>query len=312
MTASRLTRTALIAASTTLALAAPVAVAAQSAAARPAAAKPTVGRALINGVNYYYEIHGTGEPLFMLHGGLGSSSMFHPYLAEYTKTRKVILVDLQGHGHTPLGERPFALTSMGDDMAALATKLGFDQVDVFGYSFGGGVAMRFAMQHPTRVKRLVLLSAGFASDAFYPAMREQQKMVSAEMAPMMKDTPMHTTYMAEAPDVKEFPRLLQVMGDLMRSEYSYAADVPRLTMPVLLIFGDADMYRPEHVVEFYKLLGGGKQDAGWARETISKNRLAIIPDLTHYDIFTSPRVSENVRLFLDGKTDAKTWAPPAP
>lgn len=273
---------------------------------------PDSARAVINGVNYYYEIHGSGEPLFMLHGGLGSGSMFHPYLDQYTKTRKVILVDLQGHGHTPLGERPFDLISMGDDLAALATKLGFDKVDVFGYSFGGAAAMRFAMQHPTRVKRLVILSAGYASDAFYPALREQQTSVSAEMAPMMKGTPMHTTYLAEAPDTNEFPRLLQAMGDLLRSEYSWAADVPRMTMPVMLVFGDADAFRPEHIIEFYKLLGGGLQDAGWQRQTISKNRLAIIPDLTHYDIFTSPRVAENVRLFLDGKTDAKTWTPPAP
>ena len=110
------------------------------------------------------------------------------------------------------------------------------------------------------------------------------------MAEQMKQTPMYTSYVAVAPKPDDFPRLLQAMGDLMRGHFDYSADVKKLTMPTMLIFGDSDMYRPEHIVEFYKLLGGGLRDAGWARETMSKNRLAIIPDQTHYDIFFSPKL----------------------
>jgi pimeloyl-ACP methyl ester carboxylesterase len=98
------------------------------------------------------------------------------------------------------------------------------------------------------------------------------------------------------------------MGALMRRPYNWADDVKKLRMPVMIVFGDADMYRPEHIVEFYKLLGGGLRDAGWMRENMSQNRLAILPDLTHYDIFMSPALPATVLPFLNGRSGAKTWA----
>ena len=108
-----------------------------------------------NGVNYYYEIHDQGEPLLLLHGGLGSIEMFEPDLPALARERQVIAVDLQGHGRTALGERPINLKDMGDDMATLLQQLGYQQVDVMGYSMGGGVAFRLAVQHPALVRRLV-------------------------------------------------------------------------------------------------------------------------------------------------------------
>jgi pimeloyl-ACP methyl ester carboxylesterase len=128
----------------------------------------------------------------------------------------------------------------------------------------------------------------------------------------MKETPMFKSYEAVAPNVNEFPRLLQTMGDFMRASYDVSAELPRMTMPVMLIFGDADMYRPEHIVEFYQKLGGGLRDAGWNRETMSKNRLAILPGLTHYDIFLSPTLYTTALTFLDDKGEAKTWAQQVP
>jgi len=269
---------------------------------------PKSGYVKANGLKYYYEISGKGEPLLLLHGGLGSIDMFKPILPSFTDHRQVIAVDLQGHGRTELGSRKISLPDLGDDMASVLKQLGYRNVDVLGYSFGGGVAFRLGVQHPEMVRRLALASAGFASDGFYPEMREQQKQVNAGFAEQMKQTPMYTSYVAVAPKPEDFPRLLQAMGDLMREEYDYSADVKKLTMPTMLIFGDSDMYRPEHIVEYYKLLGGGLRDAGWNRETMSKNRLAIIPDQTHYDIFFSPKLVAAALPFLDGVSGSKSWS----
>ncbi len=265
-------------------------------------------RLAINGVDYYYEIHGRGEPLLLLHGGLGSIDMFGPVLPMLAKGRRVIAVDLQGHGRTPLGDRPFRLQSIGDDMAELVKRLGHAQVDVLGYSLGGGVALRMALQQPAVVRRLVVASAPFSDDGYYPAIRAQQAQVNADAAAMMKDTPMYQSYAAIAPKVEDFPRLLDALGTFMKQKYDWSAEVAKLKMPVMLVYGDADMFRPEHVIEFYQLLGGGLQDAGWTRETMARNRLAILPDLTHYEMFASPRLATTVLPFLNGQSGAKSWA----
>ena len=275
--------------------------------------EPTVrrGNAPIRGVTYHYEIHGEGEPLLLLHGGLGSFDMFAPILPALTATRQVIGVDLHGHGRTPLGERAnISLVDIGDDLAALLDHLGYSQVDVLGYSFGGGAAFRLAVQHPEKVRRLVIASAGFAQDGFHPEMLPMQAQVGAAMAPMMKDTPMYQSYVAIAPDPAEFPRLLDAMGALMREPYDWRDDVKQLSMPVMLLYGDSDMFRLEHVVEFYRLLGGGERDAGWMREHMAKNRLAILPDLTHYEVFMSPRFVATALPFLDGTRERPTWTGP--
>src|SRR5687768_14212149 len=231
----------------------------------------STGYAKVNGLKYYYEISGKGEPLLMLHGGLGSTDMFKPIMPAFTEHRQVIAIDLHGHGRTELGTRKISLPDIGDDVAAVLKQLGYKNVDVFGYSFGGGVALRLAVQHPELVRRLALVSAGFSEQGFYADMRAQQVQLNADFADAMKETPMYKSYVAVAPKPEDFPRLIQAMGDLMRGQYDYSADVKKLTMPTMLIFGDSDMYRPEHIVEFYKLLGGGLRDAGWNRETMSKN-----------------------------------------
>ena len=271
--------------------------------------KPTkTGHVETNGVNYYYAIYGKGEPLLLLHGGLGQIEMFGPVLGLLAEKRQVIGVDLQGHGRSTLGERAISLVDMGDDMAAILKQLGYEQVDVLGYSLGGGVAFRLAAQHPERVRRLVLASAGYAQDGFYPEMLPMQAQVGAGMMDAMKETPMYKSYIAVAPHPEDFPKLLDRMGAYMRQPYDWSADVKKLTMPVMLIYGDSDMFRPEHMVKFYQLLGGGLHDAGWQRESISKNRLAILPDRTHYDIFTSPGLVTTVLPFLNGQSDAQSWA----
>jgi pimeloyl-ACP methyl ester carboxylesterase len=234
--------------------------------------------------------------------------MFGPVLTKLAETREVIAVDLQGHGRTGLGGRPFRVQSMGDDMGTLVRHLGYDRVDVMGYSLGGGVGLRMALQQPDRVRRLVIVSTPFSDDAWYPDVKKLQVQVGAASAPAMKDTPMYKSYAAVAPKVEDFPRLLDALGDFMREKYDWSAEVPKLKGPVMLVYGDSDMVRPEHIVRFYQLLGGGLRDAGWQRESMSQNRLAIIPDLTHYDIFNSPRLVATVLPFLDGKSDSRSWS----
>ena len=281
---------------------------AMTAEAKTANAPSKSGHLAINGLNYYYEIHGAGEPLLLLHGGLGSINMFGPVLPMLAKGRQVIGVDLQGHGRTALGDRPLSIEALGDDMAALVKELGYSQLDVMGYSFGGGIALRMAVQHPQAIRRLAIVSAGFASDGYYPEILAAQATVGDGLAEMMKPTPMYQSYAAIAPKVEDFPKLLNAIGALMAKSYDWSADVKGLKMPVMLVYGDSDMFRPEHIVKFYQLLGGGLKDAGWKRETMSRNRLAILPDLTHYELFAAPALAETVLPFLNGKSGAKSWA----
>jgi pimeloyl-ACP methyl ester carboxylesterase len=266
------------------------------------------GHAAVNGLNYYYAVYGTGEPLLLIHGGLGQIEMFGPNLTQLAQSRQVIGVDLQGHGRTGLGDREISLIDMGNDMAGVLKKLGYDKVDVLGYSMGAGVAFQFAAQHPEMVRRLVLASGLFAQEGFYPEMLPQQAAIGAAMAEQMKETPMYKSYVAVAPHPEDFPKLLDKMGAYMRKSYDWSADVKKLTMPVMLIYGDSDMIRPEHQVKFYQLLGGGLKDAGWQREHMSQNRLAILPNLTHYELGLAPELVETALPFLNGAGRAKSWS----
>ena len=263
-----------------------------------------------NGLDYYYAIYGEGEPLLLLHGGLGAIEMFGPVLSILAEDREVIGVDLHGHGRTALGDRPIRYVDMADDLAVILDELGFERVDVMGYSMGGGVALRLAIQHPEHVRRLAVVSAGFAQDGMHPELLPMQAQVGADMADAMRGTPMHTTYMELAPRPEDFPRLLDRMGELMRTPFDWSEDVKALEMPVMLVYGDSDMLRPEHIVEFYKLLGGGLRDAGWQREHMSPNRLAILPDLTHYEMFMAPELARTVLPFLDGERGGPSWHGP--
>jgi pimeloyl-ACP methyl ester carboxylesterase len=139
-------------------------------------------------------------------------------------------------------------------------------------------------------------------------MLPQQAAVGAGMAEMMKGTPMYQSYVAVAPKPEDFPRLLDRMGELMRIPYDWSAEVKSLKMPVMLIYGDSDMIRPDHIVEFYRLLGGGLKDAGWQREHMGQNRLAILPNLTHYEAFMSPALAHAALPFLNGENKPPVWA----
>lgn len=264
-------------------------------------AKPDSGRYIAaNGVSYWVDIRGKGEPLLLLHGGLFTPELFGPVLTTLAEHRQVIAVHLHGHGQTALGERKINLVDIGRDLGVVVRQLGLEQVDVMGYSFGGGAAFQLAVQHPELVRRLVLVSTPYAQSGFFPEMLPQQAAVGGHLADAMKETPMYKSYVAVAPRPEDFPRLLDAMGESMRQPFDWSADVKQLTMPVMLVYGDADMFRPEHIVSFYQLLGGGLKDAGWMREHMSKNRLAILPDLTHYEVGAAPVLATTVLPFLNG------------
>lgn len=269
--------------------------------AQQAGAQPdTSGYIAANGVNYWFEIHGQGEPLLLLHGGLMSSSTWGPTLPALARHHRVIAVDLLGHGHTALGDRTaITLEDVGRDLAVVVKALGLKQVDAVGYSFGGGAALQLAFQHPELVRRLVVVSAPYDRNGFFAEMLPQQAAVGAGMADAMKETPMYQLYVREAPRPQDFPRLLDMLGVYMRTPYDWSAQVKQLAMPVLLVYGDSDMITPEHMISFYHLLGGGLMDAGWQREHMAKNRLAILPDVTHYEMGDAPALAPTVLGFLD-------------
>ncbi len=260
---------------------------------------PRSGYAPVNGLQLYYEIHGAGEPLVLLHGGLGMTGMFGELLPRLAQGRQVIAVDLQGHGRTADIDRPLRLELMADDIAALIRHLGLSQVDLMGYSMGGGVALRVGIQHSGLVRRLVLVSVPFRRDGWYPEVVANMAQVGAAAAPFMRDSPQYRAYNAIAPDPTRFPALLDKVGDMLGQDYDRTDEVAALRTPTLLVYGDADSISPAHMVEFFGLLGGGKGDAGWDRAKMPISRLAILPGTTHYDIFASPLLADVVAPFLE-------------
>jgi pimeloyl-ACP methyl ester carboxylesterase len=255
----------------------------------------------VNGINLYYETHGTGRPLILLHGGLASGEMFGPVLPLLAERHQVIAVDLQGHGRTADIDRPIDVRLMAGDIAALIDHLRLDTPDLVGYSLGGGVALHTAAQFPAKVRRLVVVSANLRPEAIYPEMRLQQAQVSPAAAEFMKDTPMYQLYQRVAPRPEDFPRLLGKIGAAMAKDFDYTEEVRGLKMPTLVVAADADMAPPSHYVEVFNLLDGGLRDGGWMGEGRPKggHALAILPGLTHYNIGTSPLLAAATLAFLD-------------
>jgi pimeloyl-ACP methyl ester carboxylesterase len=243
--------------------------------------------AAVNGINLYYEVHGTGEPLIMLHGGFGTFEMFAALSPALAEKHQVIGVDLYGHGRTALTDRPLRFEHMADDIAGLIEHLDLKQVTVLGYSLGAAVALQTAIRHPDQVKKLIVISTPFKRSGWYPEI--QTGMASIAQAPeSFRGTPMHEAYMRVAPKPDDFLRFVAEMQDGMSQDYDWTEQVSALSMPTLIIAGDADSLPPSHAVEFFTLLGGGKQDAGWNGEHLIPSQLAILPGVTHYNIVFRP------------------------
>jgi pimeloyl-ACP methyl ester carboxylesterase len=256
--------------------------------------------ARVNGIELGYEIFGEGEPLILLHGGFGSVEMFGVNVELLAAKRRVIGVDLQSHGRSPAADRPMQFERMADDIAALMRSLGLERAAVMGFSLGGAVALRLAIQHPELVERLVLVSTVFKRDGWFPEMRAGMDAMGPESTDFLMQTPMYEVYKQVAPRVEDWPVLVKQLTDALKVKYDWTAEIPGLAMPVMLVIGDADGIPPSHAVEFFGLLGGGKRDANWDKSGMTHHRLAILPGATHYDINVFPALSATIIPFLDG------------
>ena len=284
----------------TLAAATMLAISSPARAQKPASTMPVKsGYAPVNGLNLYYEIHGAGEPLILLHGGLGSTASFGDVLPSLAKTRQVIVTDLQGHGRTADIDRPMSIEAMADDIAGLMKYLRISRADVMGYSLGGAVALQTTIRHPELVRKLVVVSEPCKRNGWYPEGLAAMDHFGPALAEPMKKSPIYQSYAQSAPRPQDWPVLLGKLGDLMRVDYDWSQAVASIKTPAMLIFADADAIRPEHMVEFFQLLGGGKKDGGLDGSGISSARLVILPGLTHYNILSSPELVPVVTSFLD-------------
>lgn len=270
------------------------------AAALPLQAKKAPGAsnehfADVNGQHLFYSVQGVGKPLILLHGGIDPGS-FGSNLDELARQRQVIAVHLQAHGRTPDTDRPLRSETMGDDIAALIGYLKLGKADVMGYSLGAAVALQTAIRHPDVVDRLILVSATMKQDGFYPeavAAFKQMEANAATVGPAVKASPLGKAY----PDV-DWTNLFRKVGDMTKRPYDWSADVARLKVRTLLVFADADAIRPEHMVEFWKALGGGQRDAGLDGSLRPANELAILPGTTHYTLAVDPMLPGMVGRFL--------------
>lgn len=256
-------------------------------------------------IDMYHEVHGEGFPTILLHGGIGASEMFGDVLALLAEGRQVIAPHLQGHGRTPDVDRPLRDEDLGDDVAALAARLGHDRVDLVGYSFGAAVAIQTAIRHPGRVRRLVVVAEPLRSDAWFPEARAQLDQMAAaaeHIGPAVQAGPLGELY----PEV-DYTALFRKMGELVARPYDWTAafaEAATHTDGVMLVMADADGFDPAHYVEVYKSIGGARRDPGLPEqggEGHGPHRLAIVPGVTHYDILTaSPHLGGQIAGFLDG------------
>ncbi len=231
----------------------------------------------VNGLNMYYEIHGAGEPLVVLHGAYMTIDAMGEVVPSLAETRQVIAVELQGHGHTADIDRPLSYEQMADDTAALLRHVGIEQADVFGYSMGGAAALQVAIRHPEVVRKLVVASASYTSDGAHPELLEMIPTITPEA---FAGSPIEEAYLRTAPNPDDFPNLVAKLKRLDMEPFAWPPeDIREIAAPTLLIVGDSDIIRLEHAVELFRLLGGGVMGdlAG-----LPKSQLAVLPGTSHF------------------------------
>ncbi len=231
----------------------------------------------VNGLRMYYEVHGEGRPLVLLHGAYMTVDAMGPILPGLAETRRVIVPEMQGHGRTADIDRPIAYEVMADDVAALIRHLGIDEADIFGFSMGGGVALQLAIRHPGSVRRLVAASASFTSDGAQPELNEMVPGITPES---FAGSPIEEAYLKVAPNPEDFPQLVEKLKRLDTTPFAWPAeDVRGIEAPTMVVVGDADAIRLEHAVEMFRLLGGG---AMGDLSGFSGHQLVVLPGTAHF------------------------------
>ncbi len=259
---------------------------------------PTTGYAPVNGLKMYYEVHGSGEPVVLLHGAFMTiPNNWTGWIGELSKTRKVIAVEMQGHGRTADIKRDFSSENLADDVAALLDYLKIPSADIIGYSMGGGVAMQCAIRHPEKVRKVVSISAVFRQDGWVKEARDTFPQLTSEG---FKGTPLETGYKELSPTPDEFPNFVKRVVAMAAKPYDFGADKLNATKaPMFFIHGDADGVRLEHIAEMFRLKGG--EIFGDMRPR-SASRLAILPDTTHVTLMERmPVIVPMVNDFFDAK-----------
>jgi pimeloyl-ACP methyl ester carboxylesterase len=231
----------------------------------------------VNDLNLYYEVHGEGPPLILLHGAYMTAEMMAPLTEGLAGTRQVIVPEMQAHGRTGDIDRPLTYEHMADDTAALIGRLGIEQADVVGYSMGGGAALQLAIRHPALVRRLVVISAGFRYDAMPP---EAIAMFPSITPEMFAGSPMETEHQRLSPDPEGFPKLVEKLKTLDTTDFAWPEqEIRGISAPTLIVLGDSDGVRLEHAVEFFKLRGGGVMGD---LSGLPESQLAVLPGTTHF------------------------------
>jgi pimeloyl-ACP methyl ester carboxylesterase len=260
--------------------------------------KPTTGYAPVNGLKMYYEIHGSGEPVVLLHGAfMAISGDWNDWIGELSKTRKVIAIEMQGHGRTGDINRDITYENLSDDVAALLDYLKIQNADIVGYSLGGGVAMLCAIRHPEKVRKIVSISAVIRRDGWVKEGADALPKLTAEA---FKGSPIEADYKKLSPKPNDFPDFVKHVVAMASKPYDFGADKFKATKaPMFFIHGDADGVRLEHIAEMYRLKGGEVHGDMRAR---SESRLAILPDTTHVTLMNrSQTIVPMINDFLDAK-----------
>ena len=259
---------------------------------------PTTGYAPVNGLKMYYEVHGSGEPVVLLHGAFMTiPNNWTGWIGELSKTRKVIAVEMQGHGRTADIKRDFSSENLADDVAALLDYLKIPSADLIGYSMGGGVAMQCAIRHPEKVRKVVSISAVFRQDGWVKEALDTFPQLTSEA---FKGSPVETGYKELSPTPDEFPNFVKHIVAMAVKPYDFGADKLKATKaPMFFIHGDADGVRLEHISEMFRLKGG--EIFGDMRPR-SASRLAILPNTTHVTLMERmPVIVPMVNDFFDAK-----------
>ncbi len=261
--------------------------------------KPTTGYAPVNGLKMYYEIHGSGEPVVLLHGAfMAITDDWRVWINELAKTRKVIAVEMQGHGRTADIKRDMTSENLSDDVAGLLDYLKIPNADIIGYSLGGGVAMQCAIRHPEKVRKVVSISAVIRLDGWVKEGREALPNLTAEV---FKGSPIEAEYKRLSPTPNEFPAFVKHVVALASKPYDFGIDNLKATKaPFFFIHGDADGVRFEHIAEMYRLKGGGNIHGDM--QPRSESRLAVLPNTTHVTLMNRmTTIVPMVNDFLDAK-----------